>query len=142
MAKVERTVKIEAPVKKIFAYITDPNNGLEFVPGMTDIRNIQGLGVGQTNDWTYKMLGISINGKSEVIDYKQNERYVTKSSGGIVSIWTWTVKSENSGTRLNLLVDYQIPVPVLGGLGERLILRQNEREADLAMATLKDRLEE
>jgi len=141
MVKVERSITINAPVEKVFAYVTDPTNEPEFVPGMTDVRNVRGLGVGQTNDWTYKMLGIPLNGKSEVTEYKANERYVTKSSGGIVSNWTWTFKTEARVTQVNLVVDYTIPVPVLGKLGERLVLRQNEREADLAMATLKDRLE-
>jgi hypothetical protein len=58
-----------------------------------------------------------------------------------VSTWTWTFQPEAGGTRLSLVVEYTIPVPVLGKVGERLALRQTEREADLAMTTLKDRLE-
>ena len=141
MAKVERTVTINAPVEKVFAYVTDPTNELEFVPGIIDVRNVKGEGVGQTANWTYKMLGIPLSGKSEVLEYKPNERYVTKSSGGVVSTWTWTFKSEAGGTQVNVVVDYTIPIPVLGKVGERLVLRQTEREADLSMATLKDRLE-
>ena len=142
MAKVERTITINAPVEKVFAYITDPTNELEFVPSITDIRNIQGEGVGKTYDWTYKMLGIPLSGKSETIEYKPNERYVSKSSGGVVSTWTWMFKSEAGGTQVNLVIEYTVPVPVLGKFAERLALRQTEREADLAMATLKDRLQE
>jgi len=37
--------------------------------------------------------------------------------------------------------EYTIPIPVLGKLAEALVLRQNEREADLAMANIKDRME-
>jgi hypothetical protein len=39
-------------------------------------------------------------------------------------------------------VEYTIPVPVLGKLGEALILKQNEREADQAMANIKAKLED
>jgi carbon monoxide dehydrogenase subunit G len=141
VAKVERTVTINAPIDKVFAYIADPTSELEFVPGITDVRNVTGEGVGQTTEWTYKMLGIPLSGKSEVLEYKPSERYVTRSSGGIVSTWTWTFKSEGGGTQLDVVIDYTIPVPVLGKVGERLVLRQTEREADLSMATLKDRLE-
>jgi len=42
---------------------------------------------------------------------------------------------------LNLVVEYTIPVPVLGKLGERMVLRQNEREADQAMANIKAKME-
>ncbi len=141
MAKVERTITINAPVEKVFSYISDPNNELESIPSITDIRNIQGEGVGMTYDWTYKMLGIPLSGKSEVVEYKPNERYVSKSSGGIVSTWTYSFKAETGGTQMNLVVDFTIPIPVLGKFAERLALRQTEREADLAMATLKDRLQ-
>ena len=141
MATVGRSITINAPVEKVFAYIADPRNELETVPSITDIRDIIGQGVGQRYSWTYKMMGISLKGESEVIEYVPNERYVTRSTGGIISTWTWTVKPEGDGTQLNLVVEYTIPVPVLGKVGERLVSRQNQREADLAMATLKDRLE-
>ena len=141
MATVERNITINAPIEKVFTYIADPKNELETVPSITDIRDIIGQGVGQRYSWTYKMMGISLKGESEVIEYVPNERYVTKSTGSIISTWTWTVKPEGDGTQLNLVVEYTIPVPVLGKVGEWLVLRQNEREADLSMATLKDRLE-
>ena len=141
MARIERSITINAPVEKVFTYITDPKNELETVPGITDIRDIKGQGVGQRYSWTYKMMGISLKGKSEVIEYEPNERYITNSTGGIISTWIWTVRPKGDGTQLNLVVEYTIPVPVIGKVGERLVLRQNEREADLAMATLKDRLE-
>jgi len=141
MTKVERSFKINAPVEKVFSYVTDPRNELEYIPSITDIRDITGQGVGQRFGWTYKMLGIPLKGKDEVTEYVPNQRYVQKSTGGIVSTWTWTFQPEAGGTRLSLVVEYTIPVPVLGKVGERLALRQTEREADLAMATLKDRLE-
>lgn len=141
MAKVERSFKINAPVEKVFSYVTDPRNELEYIPSITDIRDITGQGVGQRFGWTYKMMGIPLKGEDEVTEYVPNQRYVQKSTGGIVSTWTWTFQPEAGGTRLSLVVEYTIPVPVLGKVGERLALRQTEREADLAVATLKDRLE-
>jgi hypothetical protein len=38
-------------------------------------------------------------------------------------------------------VGYDIPIPVLGKVAEKLALLQNEREADLAMANVKTNLE-
>jgi len=141
MAKVERTITINAPVEKVFAYITDSSNEREFVPSITDIRNIQGEGVGKTYEWTYKMLGIPLHGKSKTVEYKPNERYVSKSSGGVVSTWIWVFRSEAGGTQMNLAIEYTIPVPVLGKFAERLVLRQTEREADQATAIIKDKLQ-
>jgi coenzyme Q-binding protein COQ10 len=141
MAKVERSITINAPVDKVFAYVADPANEMEWLPGNTDVRDITGQGVGQRWGYTYKMLGLSFKGEDEVLEYTPNQRYVTKSMGGMVSTWTWTFSPEDSGTRLNVVVEYTIPVPVLGKVGEKLALGQIEREADLAAANIKARLE-
>ena len=142
MAKVERSITIKAPVKKVFAYITDPANRMEWVPSTTDIRDVIGLGVGQRWDYTYKMAGISLKGESEVTEFTSNQRYAHKSTGGVVSTWTYTFNPEAGGTRLSLVVEYTIPIPVLGKVGERLAVGRNEREADLAMTNIKEKLEE
>lgn len=141
MAKVSRSIILKAPVDKVFQYISNPVNEMEFIPSITDIRDVQGQGVGDKYGWTYKMMGISLQGESEIIESVASKRYVNKSTGGIVSTWTWTFEPEGDGTRLGITVDYTIPVPVLGKVGERLVLRQTEREADYAMDNLKDILE-
>lgn len=142
MAKVERSIIINAPVEKVFSYISDPNSELESMPSITDIRDITGQGVGQRWGWSYKMAGVSLKGESEVMEHIPNQRLVHKSTGGIVSTWTYTFNPEDSGTRLTVVVEYTIPVPVLGKVGERLVLKRTEREADLAMTNIKERLED
>ena len=141
MAKVERNVTINAPVDKVFTYITNPNNQLEWLPGMTEVRDITGEGVDRKFGFTYKMMGIPFKGESQIEEYVPNERIVLKSSGGVVSTWTWDFNAEDGGTNINLVVEFTIPVPVVGRVGERLALKQNEREADHAVTNLKDILE-
>ena len=141
MAKVERNTLIKAPLEKLFSYLTDPKNELEWLPSITDVRGVTGQGVGKKWDWTYKMIGLSFKGNSEVIEQVDNEKYIYKTKGGIRSTWTFMVKAEGGGTRLNLTVEYTIPVPVLGKVAERLVLAQNEKEADLAISNIKSRLE-
>jgi uncharacterized membrane protein len=111
------------------------------VPSITDIRNITGQGLGQRWNWSYKMVGVSLKGESEVTEHIPNQRLVHKSTGGIASTWTFTFKPEDGGTRLDVVVDYNIPVPVLGKVAERMVLQRTEREADLAMSNIKERLE-
>ena len=54
---------------------------------------------------------------------------------------TWTYEPQGDGTKLSVHIEYTIPVPVLGKIAEALVLRQNEREADLAMANIKAKME-
>jgi uncharacterized membrane protein len=141
MATVERSVTIRAPVEKIFSYISNPTNELEWLPSIIDVRHIVGKGVGQRFGWTYKMMGIPLKGETDIVEYIPNERIVYKTAGGIDSTWTWQFKPEAGGTKLNLAVEYTIPVTVLGRVAEQLVLQRNEREAHMAIANIKERLE-
>jgi hypothetical protein len=38
-------------------------------------------------------------------------------------------------------VEYTIPIPVLGKLAERLVLKRNEREASMWLENVKERME-
>jgi len=141
MEKIERNIVLNIPVEKVFSYMSHPINQLEWLPGLVDIQDITGEGVGRTCGWTYKMMGIPFRGKAECTEHIPNERIVIKTTGSIVSIWDFTLIPQGVMTSVNLVVDYTIPVPLIGKLGEKLILWQNEREADLAMTKIKKSLE-
>ena len=141
MAKVGASITINTLIEKVFAYLDDPTNCMDFIPSMTEIRDVTGQGVGQKWGWTYKMMGLPLKGEAEITEYIRNERCVVKTTGGIISTWALTFKRRGRETRLNLVVEYTIPVPVLGKLVEGLVLRLNQREAEFAVANLKERLE-
>ena len=141
MAKLERSITINAPVEKVFAYIENPMNELEWLPSTIEVKDVNGQGVGTHSRFAYKIVGIRFEGESTITEHVPNKRLVTESKGGIVSTWTWTFQPHDNGTRLSVVVDYTIPIPVLGKIAEAFVLRQNEREADLAMANIKGRLE-
>jgi hypothetical protein len=42
---------------------------------------------------------------------------------------------------MELDIEYTIPIPVLGKIAEKIMLKRNEREADLAMANVKEKME-
>ncbi len=142
MAKITRDILINAPVDKVFRYHSDPTHQPEYWPSMLDVKSIKELpGGGKKWKWVYKMAGIRLRGSTETTEFIENERIVTKTTGGVESTFTYQYKPEGEGTRLSLEVDYKVPVPVLGKLAEGLIIKANEREADTVLANLKDRLE-
>jgi hypothetical protein len=51
------------------------------------------------------------------------------------------LEPHGDGTTLTIDVDYTIPIPVLGKLAEKLVLKRNERELELALENVKDTLE-
>ncbi len=141
MAKVERSITINAPVEKVFNYLADPMTQPEWLPSMMEVKDVSGSGVGQHFRWTYKMAGVLLEGETTVTEYIPNERIVSQIKGGVTSTWIQSFKTQDGGTMMELDIEYTIPVPVLGKLAEKIVLKRNEREADLAMANIKEKME-
>ncbi len=143
MAKVMKSITINAPPAQVFEYVVDPKNLPEIWPSLIDTRDVQrsAEGVAQSWGWTYKMAGMRFEGKSELVDHVANESSVSKTEGGIASTITWRYLPEAGGTKVIFEADYTVPVPLLGKLAESFIVRQNEKEAELILENLKARME-
>jgi uncharacterized membrane protein len=143
MARVETSIVIKAPVEKVFNYLDDPMSNPEWLPGMIDVKDVVQTPdkVGTHFRWTYKMAGMRFEGETTTTEYVANKRIVTKSKGGISSTWTFTFDPHPEGAKLTVAVDYSIPIPVIGKLAESLVLKQNEREANLALTNVKEKVE-
>ncbi len=142
MKKITRNVTINAPVEKVFVFISEPTNLLEIWPSMVEVKDVQPSSAGGYNfGWVYKMAGMRFKGTSETTEYITNQRAVTKSTKGIESMFVWTYKPEDGGTKLTLEIEYTAPIPLLGKLAEAFIVKLNENEADVMLANLKARME-
>ena len=141
MEKIHRSIRIQAPVSQVFDYLIDPRNHTEWLPSLTEVSDISGSGLGQRHRWKYKMVGVPLEGESTIIELVPNERQVIESKGTSDSTWTFVFRPEDGGMTLDVTIDYTIPVPVLGKLAEKLILRRNEREVDLGMENIRERME-
>ncbi len=142
MAKVEKTITINAPVEKVFDYIDQPTNLPEIWPSLMEIKDVQTLpNGGHTDRWVYKMAGMRFEGTTEGIEHVTNQRIVSKTKGGVKSTQTWVFQPEAGGTKVTFEVEYNIPIPVLGKLAEAIIVKMNDHEGELILANLKARME-
>lgn len=141
MMSLNQSVGINAPTDLVFAYVTDPATMAEWIPPMVQTRDIVGSGEGQQFEWTYKLAGLLFRGQSVVVEHVPNEVSVYQSIGAISSTWTFRVGSHDDGTRLTVDIAYEVPVPVLGKLAERIIVNRDARNLDLALANVKEILE-
>lgn len=142
MAKIEKSIFINAPVGEVFAFMSNPENLPIIWPSLQEVKNVQPLSNdGYSYDWTYKMAGMRIEGHAEWTEFVKNQRIVDKNEGGIPSTFVWTYQPESNGTRVAVSVDYTIPGVVLGKLTEPIIHKMNEQEAETVLANLKARME-
>ena len=141
MATYKVSIKINAPVEKVFEYCI-PENLPEIWPSMVEVKNIKELpNGGHSFDWVYKMAGMRLNGSSEDIEIVPNERSVSRTSGGIESTVTWEYQPVDDGTKFTATTEYKVPIPLLGKLAESIIIKLNENEAEVILANLKAMME-
>ncbi len=130
MVTIGEAVTINAPVDKIFDYISTPNNLPEFWPSLVEVTDIKSLPKGgYKGRYVYKMAGIHLRGTGEYTEIVPNESLVIMTKGGINSVLTWTFRSQANRTRVGLTVNYEIPVPLLGKLAEVVVKEMNERDS-------------
>ena len=103
MLKFSADLKVNRPVEKVFAWLTDPNNQGKFdksslkmealTPGPwqtgTQFRELRDLG------------GRKTEVLSEIADLEPNRRFVIRSKTGPIWLGTWTFGPEGAGTRLH-----------------------------------------
>ena len=49
----------------------------------------------------------------------------------------WDFQTGNGGTQIDLDINYEVPVPLLGKLAEKVIVKMNDNEIDTMLANIK-----
>ena len=141
MAKLTKSITINAPVEKVFDYVSDSTNLPEIWPSLMEMKDVKHLPDGTTTDsWTYKMAGIQLKGTT-VTKYVENKSVISKTEGGVKSTQIWTFEPEDGGTKATFEVEYTVPIPVVGKLAEAIVVKMNDHEGDIIMSNLKSRME-
>ena len=141
MSKMEMSVTINAPVEKVFEYVSNPENLPEIWPSLIEVNNVKVQPNGDYSyDYVYKMVGVRLTGSSEDT-VVSNERIVSVSTGGIESKIKFLFQPEDGGTNFTVEAEYTVPVPVLGKFAESVIVRQAENEVPIILDNLKTMME-
>jgi len=138
---IHKSIDINGPLDRVFAYVDDPARATEWLPSIMAVRNVSGSGVGARHEWTYRMGGFCLDGESTTIAHVPCERRIVRSKGGIDSLWTFALEPHEGGTHLELTVEYNVPLARIGRLAEKFVVRRNDREIGRAIKSIKDRCE-
>jgi uncharacterized membrane protein len=142
MAKISKSITIQAPVSQVFEYVNAPEHLPEIWPSMLEVSHVERKpDGGQSFDWVYKMAAIHFKGHSEAVEVEQNARAVFKSEKGIQNTFRWTYAGEDGVTKVTIDVEYTMPGKLLGKLAAPFLEKVNEREAETLLHNLKVRME-
>ena len=141
MAQIKRSININAPLSKVFDYVTRPENWIKYVTSLVDVRNVSAdvPEVGTTFEWTYRMLGINNDGTGKVSDYEKNRKFSIEMEGSFPIKETYTFQGDENSTELVFDIQYDVPGKVLGVIADKLVVeRLNAKEADAVLNKVKD----
>lgn len=142
MAKVERSIIIDAPVEAVFNYVEDPANLPEYWPSVIEVKEVEQLPNGGARmTIAYKMAGVRFDIETACTEYVPNQRTVYESEGPVSSTLTWTYEPHNGGTRATVANEYTVQLPVLRKLGEPFLTRVGENEAQAILGNVKAKME-
>ena len=142
MAKINESVSIDAPLERVFEYMTHPENLPEIWPSMVETSNIQRSEDGSVSyDWLYKMAGVRFEGHAEGEVVEPHKKVVIRSESGIPNTFEWTYSGDDKHTDVEVSIEYSIPGKLLQKLAEPLVRRLNEHEARTFLQNLKARME-
>jgi uncharacterized protein YndB with AHSA1/START domain len=142
MAKIRRSIVIDAPVEEVFDYVEEPANIPQYWPSVIEIKDVDQLSTGGFRmTAVYKMAGVRFEVESECTEFIPNQRTVYRSEGGVSSTATWIYEPHDGGTKATMENEYTVHLPVLRRLAESFLTRINENEADAVLANVKARME-
>jgi uncharacterized membrane protein len=139
---IEKSIVIDAPPKEVFSYLEKPLNLPEIWPSMVEVREVEPLPKGgHKYHWVYKLAGVRFEGDSETVEFEMDKHLVSKATGQIPATFDYRFTPIDGKTKIELKTEYEIPPTLLGKVKEPFLRKLNEREADVFLANLKDRLE-
>ena len=145
MARIKQSVEIKAPVEKVFDFVVSEwEKEMNFFEGIYDWQSgSEGrMGNGFQISYKAKILGVETKIEMEVNDYVKNKGWVATSTTGPKTIGEWRFAPVNEGTRFTYVLDYQMPMPIIGGIIDTLLVKGTwVRFIDRSLQNLKNALE-
>ena len=112
MAEIKRSIKIRAPISKVFGYASDYLNWPEFFEGVSNFKSITETTRGNGAKFTYKakMLGMKVTVGTELQEFRENEGWLGKSFKGMEHKTQWIFKKSNGSTEFTYILSYKFPM--------------------------------
>ena len=140
MPTIKEKIIINAPVGKVFGFMTSPDNWTEYVTSLTSVADFSSASLepGTTFAWEYRMLGVKLSGTGTVTDNSKNTAFGMKMTGAIPMSEYYTFAPSGEDTILSVEIKYELPGKVLEKIANsRIVEKLNQREAINVLEKIK-----
>ncbi len=144
MAKLTRSIEIEAPVEKVFDFARDVGKFWTSWPEEVAVRDVELKPdvIGTSARLFTHFFAIHMEGTIEYTEVDPNERIVAKAHFfGESPTWVFTFEPANGGTKLTAEGEWHAKVPVVGKRIEGMMVKSHEEGLESLLSTVKSRVE-
>ncbi len=139
MKTLSKTIVVRAPAELVWSYIENPLQVASMNDRVTGVRDLEPAARGGYDcTLIYNVNGLPMEVSLHTSEYVAYERLVTRVSGGLDSVQTWTLQASGSVTTVNLDIEFSVDAGLLRGLAESIGLRLGESDIDKMLMRLKD----
>ena len=142
MTKVEKSIVVNQPIEKVFAYITNPRNNPKWQPDILDsqVSPDEPTHVGTRVTDVRTLLGRRLELTTEVVEFEPNRLLHVKSTSGPIPFRGYiTFEPVNGGTKVNILAEAE-PTGFFK-LAERMFSSTWRKGLEDSLNKLKEQLE-
>ncbi|HEY6873019.1 MAG TPA: SRPBCC family protein [Geobacteraceae bacterium] len=140
MPTIEQKIMINAPLAKVYSFITNASNWTEYVASLTEVSNVSspGLEPGTTFDWEYRMMGVKLSGTGRVTENEFRKSFAMRMEGTIPMTEHYTLREQDGATELAIRIEYQMPGRVLEKIANsKLVEKLNQREGENVLEKIR-----
>ena len=144
MSKIKRSILIDAPVEKVFDYISDYQNWPNFYIGISDVRP-QTEHTAQTGSkfiYRSSMGSISFTVGTEFRDFVKNKGWRGKSFKGVNHATNYELQEVEGKTRFTHEISFNIPFYLGGKIFDQFFMKSAfEKIVEGSLQNVKNQLE-
>lgn len=143
MTDISQSIVINALPEKVFDVVTDPYLVIPLMPGLRSVSDVNvPLQNGSSFRWRYQLLGLTFRGTWLVETIRRPSTYISTTTGGIVSRWTYTLVPKETTTYLTLDIEFGAPESIIKRYALSFIEPHTRKLAETYLHTLKTFFEE
>ena len=142
MGHINRSTSVACPPEQVFAVLADVERLPEFSAMTVDIRNGPGrpVQVGDRFDQVVRILGKELESEWRVVEVQEPSllRFEGTATAGANATLVERLTPDGDGTRVELDVEYDLPLGILGDAVDAVFLHsKNEEQAEEILSKLK-----
>ena len=142
MSRIEGSVIVNAPIEEVFELASDWKRWHEWFEGVSDFTAQGSITRGNGARYAYRarMMGIPAKVETEIHDFVENQGWRGIGTKGLPHQTRWIFEAQGQATKFTYILDYELPLPLLGPLLDRLLIKREWRRiVDESLKNLQER---